>query len=237
MEWLDQGYLLSARRHGESALIVSVLTEANGRHPGLIRGGGSAKRRGLYQPGNLLEVNWRARLPDHLGAYNCELIRANSVDFLDTPNKLLALSSAVTLLDNALPEREPVPEIFGSFRLLLDELQSGNWAVSYVRWELGLLSDLGFGLDLSKCAATGRTDNLSHVSPKSGRAVSKSAAKPYEQKLLKLPPFLLGGDRSPLKKEIAEGLSLTGFFLRRHVLGEQGRGLAGARERLIEGLT
>lgn len=237
MEWLDRGYILSVRLHGESALIVSILTEANGRHPGLIRGGGSAKRRGLYQPGNFLEVNWRARLPDHLGTYSCELTRAHSADFLDTPNKLLALCSAVTLLDNALPERQPAPEIFGSFGMLLDEMKSENWAVSYVRWELGLLSNLGFGLDLSKCAATGGRDNLTHVSPKSGRAVSKSAAKPYEQKLLKLPSFLLGSGRRPLPEEIVEGLLLTGFFLRRYVLGDQGRGLSGARERLIQGLT
>ena len=119
MEWLDRGYVLSVRLHGESALIVSILTEENGRHPGLIRGGGSAKRRGLYQPGNFLEVNWRARLPDHLGTYSCELTRAHSADFLDTPNKLLAVCSAVTLLDNALPERQPAPEIFGSFGLSL----------------------------------------------------------------------------------------------------------------------
>jgi len=237
MEWTDNGYVLTARRHGENALIVTLLTEQNGRNAGLVRGGASSKRRGLYQPGNLLRATWRARLADHLGNYGCEMIRAHAAGFLDTPLPLLALSSAATLLDRALPEREPVPELYEMFGGLLAALQQDGWAVSYVRWELELLAVLGFGLDLSQCAATGVTEELTHVSPRSGRAVSAVAARPYAGRLLSLPGFLLRGDTRPEPGDLAEGLSLTGYFLRRHVLGDRADALPPPRERLIAGLT
>lgn len=237
MDWSDNGFVLGARRHGENALIVTLLTQDNGRCAGLVRGGASSKRRGLYQPGNNLRATWRARLADHLGTFTCESNRAHSSDFLDDPLRLLALSSATTLLDRALPEREPVPDLYEGFATLIHDLSGEDWAVAYVRWELALLADLGFGLDLTECAATGQRDRLTHVSPKSGRAVSAEAAAPYDGRLLALPDFLASGSGEPGDGDIARGLALTGYFLRRHVLGDRLDSLPPSRERLISALS
>ena len=152
MDWNDEGFVLSARRHGENALIVSLLTRAHGRHAGLVRGGSGTRSRGLYQPGNLLQAHWRARLAEHLGAYSCELVHAHAAVLLHEPLPLLALSAATTLVDIALPEREPVSHLFDTLAALIDALDRAEWGIAYVRWELDLLAELGFGLDLSECA-------------------------------------------------------------------------------------
>jgi DNA repair protein RecO (recombination protein O) len=237
MDWSDKGYVLSAKMHGEHSLIITLLTQQNGRNAGLVRGGASQKHRALYQPGNLLSVSWRARLPEHLGTYNCEMMRSHASDFLHTHLPLLALSSAVTLLDGSLPEREPVPELFALFENLLVSLKTEKWASAYIFWEIELLASLGFGLDFSECAVTGVNENLTHVSPRSGRSVSAGAALPYLNKLLALPRFLIEKDTNPEKNELIEGFMLTGYFLRRHVLGDLNKPLPATRERLIQGLT
>lgn len=236
MDWSDEGFVLSARRHGENALIVSLLTRDHGRHAGLVRGGSGSRSRGIYQPGNLVRAQWRARLSEHLGTYRCELMRATAAIHLNEPLPLLALSAATTLVDLALPEREPVTHLFGMLEELLGVLGGPGWQAAYVRWELELLGELGFGLDLSECAATGARDDLAYVSPNSGRAVSVAAAQPYRDRLLSLPAFLLNDSQAePSLPDIADGLALTGYFLKRHVLGDRSALLPAARQRLADG--
>jgi DNA repair protein RecO (recombination protein O) len=238
MEWRDTGFVLAARRHGESALIVELLTAEHGRHAGLVRGGQSPRRRALLQPGNSLAASWRGRLPEHLGTLDCELVEANAARFLDDPDRLAALSAATSLLLTALPEREPHGDLYRSFAGLLASLDSGPfWAQSYVAWECDLLSGLGFGLDLGSCAATGATKDLAYVSPRSGRAVSRAAGLPYHDKLLPLPGFLwreVPADQPASRQEIVAGLALTQYFLLHHLLAPHGGKLPEARERLAE---
>jgi DNA repair protein RecO (recombination protein O) len=235
MDWRDTGFVLTARRHGESAVIVELLTEAHGRHAGLVRGGQSPKRRALLQPGNLVAASWRGRLPEHLGAFEIELVRAHAAGLIDDPDRLAALSSAAALVALALPEHEPHGDVFLGLAGLIAALDSAGWAASYVGWECALLAALGFGLDLSACAATGVNDDLAYVSPRSGRAVSRSAGRPYHDKLLPLPGFLWRETQAG-GADIVAGLDLTGHFLHHHLLEPQGRGLPEARARLVERL-
>jgi len=238
MDWRDTGFVLSARRHGESALIVELLTAEHGHHAGLVRGGQSPRRRALLQPGNLVAASWRGRLPEHLGTFDCELVEAHAARFLDDPGRLAALGAATALLLVALPEREPHADLYRSFAGLLDALDSDpGWARSYVAWECDLLAGLGFGLDLGSCAATGASDDLAYVSPRSGRAVSRAAGQPYHDKLLPLPSFLwreVSASQPLNQQEIVAGLALTGYFLLHHVLSPHGGRLPEARERLAE---
>lgn len=234
MDWRDTGFVLSTRRHGESALIVELLTAEHGRHAGLVRGGQSPRRRAVLQPGNFVAASWRGRLPEHLGTLDCELVEAHAARFLDNPDRLAALGAATALLLAALPERELHADLYRSFGGLLEALDSGpGWAQAYVAWECDLLAALGFGLDLTRCAATGASDDLAYVSPRSGRAVSRAAGAPYHDKLLPLPGFLWR-DTQASRNEIVAGLAVTGFFLLHHVLSPHGGKLPEARERLAE---
>ena len=235
MDWRDTGFVLTARRHGESGLIVELLTEAHGRHAGLVRGGQSPKRRALLQPGNLVAASWRGRLAEHLGAFEIELLRPHAAGLIDDPDRLAALSSAAALLALAVPEHEPHGDVFQGFGGLIAALDSADWAAHYVAWECALLAALGFGLDLATCAATGVNDDLAYVSPRSGRAVSRSAGAPYHGKLLPLPGFLWR-DQPADAAGIVAGLALTGHFLHHHLLEPQGRGLPEARARLADRL-
>jgi len=247
IDWRDEGFVLSARPHGESSLLVSVLTQAHGRHMGLVRGGTGKAARGLYQPGNLLSVTWKARLAEHLGNLTGEMSEAIAARVLGAPDRLAVLAAACAVADGALPEREPVPGVVADFSallaLLVDEARAAEVGPALVVWELALLADLGFGLDLSRCAATGRNDSLVYVSPKSGRAVSASAGEPYRDRLLSLPPFLLGeraGLSSVPPDQVRDGLRLTGFFLDRHVFAPRNQGLPAARVRMakrVEGVS
>src|SRR5260221_3187329 len=234
MDWRDDGFVLAARRHGESGLIVELLTLEHGRHAGLVRAGQSPRRRALLQPGNRVTASWRGRLPEHLGTFDCELVDAHAARFLDDPDRLAALSAASALLLAALPEREPHADVYAAFAGLLDAFDSApDWPQAYVLWECGLLAALGFGLDLRRCAVTGAPDDLTHVSPRTGRAVSRAAAAPYRDKLLPLPGFLwrdVPADRA----EITTGLALTEYFLLHHMLLPHGRVLPEARVRLAE---
>ena len=234
MEWRDSGFVLSTRRHGESGLIVELLTRDNGRHPGLVRGGQSPRRRALLQPGNLVAAVWRGRLPDHLGSLDCELLQAHAAHFLDDPDRLAALAAAASLVAAALPEREPHSDIFAAFGALVEALDSqADWPSRYVTWERDLLAALGFGLDLTRCAATGATGDLIYVSPRTGRAVSREAGAPYRDKLLPLPGFLWRGSPAVIA-DVGAGLTLTGYFLHHHVLAPQGRALPEARDRFAD---
>ena len=238
MEWSDTGIVLSARRHGENAAVVSLLTGHHGRHAGLVQGARGRRGRGLYQPGNTLAARWQARLPEHLGRYTCELVRAQSSMLLDDPHRLAALAAVCALTEATLPERHPYPQVFGALGRLLDALEAGGqWAETVVRWELALLGELGFGLDLASCAATGAVGDLAYVSPRSGRAVSREAGAPYTEKLLPLPPFLVRSEGAPASAvDIVTGLRLTGWFFEKHVFAGQGGRMPPARERFIDRL-
>ena len=234
MEWSDDGIVLSARRHGESAAIVMLLTRAHGRHAGLVHGGSGRGKRGMLQPGNRVTAVWRARLAEHLGTYVCEPAGSLAASLLDDALRLAALSSACAVAEAALPEREPHAAAYDGLGALLDALSSEVWAEAYVHWEMEMLRELGFGLDLTACAATGVNDGLAYVSPRTGRAVSSAAGEPYRDRLLVLPGFLLGRVGPEREAEIAAGLALTGHFLERHVFHAQNRGMPAARQRLTE---
>ncbi|MBK17428.1 MAG: DNA repair protein RecO [Rhodospirillaceae bacterium] len=237
MDWTDEGLVLSARRHGENSLIVNLLTREQGRHAGLVRGGSSTRSRGIYQPGNLLRAHWRGRLAEHLGAYTCELLHSHAADYLHEPLPLMALSASTAILDTALPERAPFPGLFEKLETLIGGLGQPGWELQYIRWELDLLSELGFGLDLTECAATGSQENLVYVSPRTGRAVSAEAGKDYHDRLLALPEFLREDRAIDISRTvICDGLALTGYFLGRHVMGDTRHGLPAARERLVESI-
>lgn len=235
MEWTDDAVILETRRHGETSLIVTVLSRAHGRYAGLVRGGAGKSKRGIMQPGNQIRVQWRARLPEHLGTFTCELANANAGYAMASPLLLSAMSSACAVAATTLPEREAHPAVYDGLIILLHSLQGNDWPSVYVKWELGVLGELGFGLDLSECAATGERDGLTHVSPKSGRAVSKAAAEPYKDRMLALPPFLLNGSGGS-QQEVLDGLKLTGFFLSRHVYDDHGKAQPDARARFVQSL-
>jgi DNA repair protein RecO (recombination protein O) len=231
MDWRDTGFVLCARRHGETALIAELLTREHGRHTGLVRGGQSPRHRTLLQPGNEVAATWRGRLPEHLGTFDCELVAPYAARLLDDPDRLAALNAAAALLLAALPEREPHPDLHASFAGLLADLDSlPAWAASYVAWECDLLTALGFGLDLGHCAATGTNEDLAYVSPRTGRAVSREAGRPYHDKLLPLPEFLWRDAAPAGVADIVAGLVLTRHFLVHHLLEPQGGRLPEARE-------
>ncbi len=231
VEWRDEAIVLGLGRHGESSAIVSLLTRAHGRYRGLVRGAYGKNGRGVLLPGNRVAAWWRARLAEHLGALRCELVDAHAARVMADAGRLDALAAACALCEAVLPERQAHGATFESLTALLSGLEAEAWPSIYVHWELALLRDLGYGLDLGSCAATGANDNLAFVSPKSGRAVSLSAGEPYRDRLLPLPGFLVAG-REGDKDEIRDGLRLTGFFLERHGLTGGGAGLPAARLRL-----
>ena len=234
MEWRDSGFILGTRRYGESALIVEMLTREHGRHAGFVRGGQTPGRRALLQPGNAVAAHWRGRLPEQLGSIDCELIEAHAARLLDDADRLAGLSAATALLQAALPEREPHPDLYAAFAALLGALDSSPaWPQAYVLWECELLAALGFGLDLGRCAATGTNEDLAYVSPRTGCAVSREAGLPYHDKLLPLPGFLWR-EADANAADIAAGLVLTRHFLLHHLLEPQGGRLPQARERLAE---
>jgi DNA repair protein RecO (recombination protein O) len=231
MEWSDEGFVLSARRHGEGDIVLSLLTRDHGRHAGLVKGGGGRRAAGLYEPGNRLRAIWRARLSDHLGNFTCESLAQNAAGLLDEPLRLAALTAAAAVAEAALVEREPHPRAYDGFASLMEALLSDDdtiaWAARYVHWELALLAEIGFGLDLASCAVNGDTAGLTFVSPNSGRAVSSRAGEPYRDRLLPLPAFLGGGVAD--LPAICQGLALTGSFLERHAF----RSVPAARARFV----
>lgn len=230
LEWAGEATVIAGRRHGEHAVIVTVLTHDAGLISGLVPGGASSKRAAMLQPGNRIALRWRARLQDQLGTFQAEPARARPG--LMTDGLTLAGLNAVTaILPFALPEHDPHPRLAAATEALLDRMDSGaEWPLSYLSWELGLLEELGFGLDLQSCAVTGSRLNLAYVSPKTGRAVSREAAGPWAERLLPLPTILGGTGNGGL----ADGLRLTSHFLRRHLgEGHAARPLPAARERLV----
>jgi len=240
MEWSDEGIVLSARPHGETAAIAQVLTRAHGRHAGLVHGGASKKARAMLQPGNRLQLVWRARLAEHLGSFTCELVRSGGAMLLDDPLRLAALAASTALAEAALGEREPHPAVFDGLDALISALAASDriagWGRAQIAWELGVLAELGFGLELASCAASGTSEELIYVSPRTGRAVSRAAGEPYKDRLLPLPRFLAEAGAAASDADILAGLGLTGHFLERHVFASLHRELPQARRHLIERL-
>ena len=213
IEWREQGILLAVRRHGEANAIIEVLTRDHGLHAGVVRGGASRKQAPLLQIGAQLDLTWRARIEDQLGSFVAEPVRSRAVPIMADRAALAALQSVASLLTSCLPERQAMPELHDRTMDLLDALaRQPDWPQLYAQWELSLLADLGFGLDLSSCAVTGVTQQLRYVSPRTGRAVSEAGAGEWVERLLPLPLFLLmGGDASV--EETSDALRLTGHFL------------------------
>lgn len=231
--WTDQGIVLSARSHGEGGAVVALLTENNGRHAGYVHGAQSKNKRAMIEPGSQVKVEWSARVADSLGTFHLEPEGGLPVGVLDDSLKLGALLSACSLCDAALPEREGHAGLYHGLLQLMHSLEGEYWAVSYVMWEIALLKELGFRLDLNKCAAKGDPDTLTHVSPKSGRAISKVEAEPYIDKLLLLPDFLrpekMRGNVVGEAQDVALGLQMTGHFLEHWAFAHHTKGVPEAR--------
>jgi DNA repair protein RecO (recombination protein O) len=236
--WREDGTLLSVRRHGESSAIVELFTEGHGRFVGVVRGGASRKLAPLLQPGAHLDASWSARLDDHIGSFTVEPLRSRAAAVLGDRLALAGLNSVTALLSFTLPEREPHAPLYRRSQTLFDLLGTNEaWPVVYLRWELALLEEMGFGLDLGSCAVTGARDDLVFVSPKTGRAVSAEGAGEWADRLLPLPPILLGQGTGPTS-EILDGLRTTGHFLAHWLAPALGyRPIPAARQRLIDALT
>ena len=234
MGWSDEGMILSVRPHGETGAVLELFTRRNGRHLGLVHGGRSRKLRPILQIGNHVEASWKARLADNLGHFALELRKSYAALVLDDAAALAALTS-IAALARLLPERDPHPNLFEITMFVLGYLDEREvWPALLVRWELALLEELGFGLDLTACASTGARTDLIYVSPKSGRAVSAAAGEPYKERLLALPPFLLGRPPAGVTAaDVAAGLALTQHFLLARVLRPRDLAMPEARNRLL----
>lgn len=229
MEWREEGLLLSVRPHGENAAIIETFSAEKGRYAGVVRGGASRRLAPVLQPGAQLDLSWRARLSEHLGQFQVELIRSRAGEVLGDRTGLAGLSAICALLGFCLPERAAYPALYARSVALLDGLGAEHWAHAYLNWERGLLDQMGYGLDLSRCAVTGQTDDLKYVSPKTGRAVSGSGAGDWADRLLPLTPSLVGGS-----EDLAGGFRVTGHFLHSHLAASLGdKPLPAARDRLV----
>lgn len=235
MEWSGQGLVLSVRAQGESAAIVEVFTAAHGRHAGVVRGGTGRRLAPVLMPGNEVAVVWRARLGEHLGHFTVEPVRAHAAVLLADRRALAGVSAVCALIGRALPERAPYPALHAATLTLIEALaRVPDWPLLYLRWEAGLLAELGFGLDLTTCAVTGAREGLAFVSPRTGRAVTAAAAAGWEDRLLPLPACLTGQAPGGAA-DIAAGLRLTGHFLHKALCADPGaRPLPEARARLVD---
>ncbi|MDF1729008.1 MAG: DNA repair protein RecO [Sulfitobacter sp.] len=235
MGWRDQGILLAVRKHGETSAIIDVFTPERGRHAGVVRGGTSRRIAPLLQPGAQLDLSWRARLEDHIGSFTVEPVRSRAGGVMGDRLALAGLNAVTALLAFCLPEREAHEALYHRSAALLDLLgQDDLWPLAYLQWELGLLEEMGYGLDLARCAVTGRTEGLEFVSPKTGRAVSAEGAGAWADRLLPLPPVLRGEGEAE-DAEIAQGFRTTGYFLKAHLAAELGdRPLPEARARFVD---
>lgn len=238
MEWRDQGIVLSTRHHGESSVILECFTPGHGRHVGVVRGGASRRMAPLLQPGAQVDLVWQARLEDHVGSFRVEPIRSRAAVAMADRTALAGLNAVVALLRFCLPERAPHLRLYDRTEALLDFLGQPGWAQAYLGWEVLLLEDMGFGLDLSTCAVLGAGANdLSFVSPRTGRAVSRRGAGEWADRLLPLPPCLLGEPPADAA-EMARALAVTGHFLHNHLAPDLGNTpLPEARARLLERLA
>jgi DNA repair protein RecO (recombination protein O) len=237
MEWTDEGIVLGVKRHGETSVILELMTLGHGRHLGLVRGGAGTRLRGVLQPGNALRATWRARLDEHLGNYAVEGLNLRAGGYLSAAHAVHGVTHLAALC-RLLAEREPHAAIHGALETILDHLHNPHLAAPMIaRFELDFLAELGFGLDLSACAATGATTDLIYVSPRSGRAVSREAGEAYRDKLMRLPAFLHDDSETAPAKDVTDAFALTGFFLDRHAFAPRGLPLPEARTQCVTALT
>ncbi|MBL4751426.1 MAG: DNA repair protein RecO [Amylibacter sp.] len=234
MEWQDTGTIISVRKHGENSTIVDVLTQTHGRHAGLVRGGAGRKLAPILQPGTQVDVEWRARLEDHLGTYNIEPIQSRTT-ILSNRLALSAMGSVCALVNFSFPERMALPRLYAVTINLFDQMAAGGaWLSDYALWEYTVLEELGYGLDLESCAATGVQQDLIYVSPKSGRAVSRQAGAKWADRMLPLPRFLRAQTATKEAVEVLNALKTTGYFLERRLAPALGnRPLPDARARFL----
>ena len=234
MEWTDNGIVLGVRRHGESSAIVELLTAGHGRHLGLVRGGASSRMRPLLQPGNSVRAVWRARLDEHLGMYAIEGLQLRAAELFASSHAVYGVTHLAALV-RLLPERDPHEMIYELLEAALDQLDDpATAAVNLVKFELAMLGELGFGLDLSTCAASGVSEDLIYVSPKTGSAISRSAGEPWRDRLLRLPLFLVTDEATSFTaQDLQDGFAITGLFLQRHVLEPRGLTHSDARAGFI----
>jgi len=223
MEWRDEGIILGTRKHGETSVILETMTRSHGRHLGLVRGGRSRRLQPVLQPGNRVDLVWWARLDEHLGTYQVEPVELNAARLFDSAAAVHALQLLAAHL-RLLPERDPHQRLFDALGLLISHFDApSSVAELMVRFELLVLDELGFGLDLGECAATGSREDLVYVSPKTGRAVSRVAGEPWHDRMLALPGFLRpGAERRGELPEIEQAFRLTGYFFTRHVYEPRG---------------
>jgi len=233
MQWTDEGIVIGVKRHGEASAILELMTREHGRHLGLVRGGFGSRMKPVLQVGNGVSASWRARLDEHLGNYAIEPVNLRASSFFAASHAIYGVSHLAALM-RLLPERDPHADLYAEFEDVLDHLDDAVAAAPMVvRFELQLLAELGFGLDLEQCASTGTRDDLIYVSPKSGRAVSREAGEPWADKMLRLPAFLRERDAQPAGRDLDDGFALTGFFLARHVLEPRGLALSDERAHFI----
>jgi DNA repair protein RecO (recombination protein O) len=236
MQWTDEGIVLGVKRHGETSVILELMTQGHGRHLGLVRGGAGKRMRGVLQPGNAVRATWQARLDEHLGQYVVEGLNLRAGGFLQAAHAVHGVTHLGALC-RLLAEREPHAAIYDALEAILDRLGDPRIAALMIaRFELVFLAELGFGLDLGACAATGATTELIYVSPKSGRAVSRAAGEPYRDKLLRLPGFLQREAEPESAADLADAFALTGFFLDRHAFAPRGLALPEARAHFVTAL-
>jgi DNA repair protein RecO (recombination protein O) len=237
MQWTDEGIVLGVRRHVEANGILELMTREHGRHLGLVRGGFGSRLKPVLQVGNSVSASWRARLDEHLGNYTIEPVNLRAANFFAASHAIYGVSHLAALM-RLLPERDPHADLYAEFDDVLGHLDDAVMAAPMVvRFELQMLSELGFGLDLEQCAATGARADLIYVSPKSGRAVSRNAGEPYADKMLRLPAFLRDRAAQPAGRDLADGFALTGFFLACHVLEPRGLRLSDERAHFIAALA
>ncbi len=237
IEWQAAGIVVHTAPFGEGDALAAIFTEDHGLYRGLARGGAARARANIWQTGNLVEARWIARLSDQLGSFSAELVHPSAALAMQAPLSLALLSAACAVAEGALPEREPQKSVFRGLLHLIAHIAQPDAAADLVRWESGLLTHLGYGLDLTACAVTGARENLRFVSPKSGRAVSEEGAGLWRERLLPLPPFLTGTDPTPTAEDLAQGLRITGHFLARDVFGARHRPLPAARTMLYEQIS
>lgn len=238
MEFVDDGIVLGARAHGESAAVAEILTAHHGRWAGLVYGGQSRTKTPVLQPGNGVKAVWKGRLDDSLGFFTLELTHARAAGLMQDRLSLAALTAACAVASATLPERQPHGRVYHTLRILLDHLDDGDiWPALMARWELGLLAELGFGLTLDRCAATGALENLVYVSPKSACAVSEEAGEPYKDRMLPLPAFLRDPSAEAALADALAGLKTTGHFIETRILHLTNQELPEARRRLSETLA
>ena len=237
MQWTDEAIVLGVKRHGETSVILELMTLERGRHLGLVRGGVGTRLRGVLQPGNSLRATWRARLDEHLGNYAVEGLNLRAAGFLAAAHAVHGVTHLAALC-RLLAEREPHTAIYGALQDILDRLDDPLVVAPLIaRFELDFLAELGFGLDLSACAATGTTDELVYVSPRSGRAVSRAAGEAYQDKLLMLPGFLRDDAAHATAADLADAFALGGYFLDRHAFAPRGLPLPEARAHFVNAIA